>query len=64
MAAHEVVPQPGTVYSVGPANAACPASLLNALHYPVEAVCMACGKRIVCDRMVLGRWRHEERRPS
>jgi hypothetical protein len=59
---HEIVPQRRTAYSIGPRYAGNPADLRNALHYPVEAVCR-CGKRIVCDRMILGEWRHEEREP-
>lgn len=60
-AGHEIVPQRGTAYSVGPSFAGNRADLRNALHYPVEAVCL-CGQRIVCDRLVLGGWRHEERK--
>ena len=61
---HEIVPQPGTVYSVGPRNAGNPASLGNPLHHPVEAVCW-CGLRIVRDAAAGAgsAWRHEEREP-
>ena len=58
---HEIVPAPGSAYSVGPSRAGNPADLRNALHYPVEAVCGACGRRVVCDDWLLGKWRHEDR---
>jgi hypothetical protein len=57
---HEIVPQPGTSYSIGPSRAGNPADLRNALHYPVEAVCL-CGTRITCARLVRGEWRHDPR---
>ena len=34
--------------------------LYNATHYPVEAVCMACGRQIRCDGWLLGEWHHVE----
>lgn len=58
---HEAAPEPDTIYSVGPYNGTNRANLRNALHYPVEAMCLTCHKRIVCDRMVACDWKHEAR---
>lgn len=58
---HEIVPKPGTVYSIGPSRAGREADLRNSLHYPVEALCAECGERVTCDGYLLGRWRHEPR---
>ena len=63
-AGHAITPVAESAYIVGPRNAGRRANLRNALDYPVEAVCLECGGRIVCDRMLIGpeaEWRHEER---
>ena len=62
---HEIIPAVDSAYVIGPEFAGRPANLRNPFHYPVEAVCSACGRRIVCERMLLigpeGDWRHEDR---
>lgn len=60
---HEIVPRPGSIYSVGPRNAGRPANLGNDLHHPVEGNCRNCGRRIVRDAIIgdRSRWQHEDR---
>jgi hypothetical protein len=36
-----------------------PADLRNPAHYPVVAVCLACGGAIFCERMMFCEWRHD-----
>ena len=62
---HEIVPVPGSMYSVGPRNAGRPANLGSDLHHPVEARCDHCGRRIVRDAVIGDRskWAHEDRKP-
>lgn len=57
---HEVIPRRGTARSTAGPNAGQRADLRNALHFPVEAVCAGCGKRIGCDRWLHGKWAHRE----
>jgi hypothetical protein len=52
---HEIVPEPGTVRSVRSGE---PADLNNPLHYPIEAICIACGQPIRTERWLLAEWRH------
>lgn len=58
---HAIEPLPGTAYSVGPYNAGREADLQNPMHYPVEAVCRGCKKRIVTERYAAAGWEHQER---
>jgi hypothetical protein len=53
---HEILPLGGTAYQVGKSL---PASLHNPYHYPVEARCERCMRRVVCDGYHAD-WRHEE----
>jgi hypothetical protein len=53
---HEILPLGGTMYQVGKSL---PASLHNPFHYPVEARCERCMRRVVCDGYHTD-WRHEE----
>jgi hypothetical protein len=52
---HEIVPEPGTVRSVRSGE---PADLKNPLHYPIEAICIACGQPVRTERWLLAGWRH------
>jgi len=61
---HEIVPVVGSAYTIGPEWAGRVADLRDARHYPVEAVCATCTRRVVCLRLLSGpdgEWRHEER---
>lgn len=63
---HEGAPKPGTCFSIAPSpNAPNPADLMIRSHFPVEALCMGCGGRVVAREALpvgnAGRWRHEER---
>lgn len=58
-----IAPVPGSAYFVGPDWAGRPADLGNDLHYPVEALCRRCGRRIVRDA-ARGAWGHEDREPG
>ena len=62
---HEGAPKRGTCFSIAPSkNEDCPADLMEYAHYPVEALCMGCGRRVVAREPLpignSGRWRHEE----
>ena len=52
---HEIIPEPGTARRVRDGQ---PADLKNPLHYPIEAICMACGQPIRIERFYLAEWRH------
>jgi hypothetical protein len=54
---HEVVPQPGTVQR----EDGQPGSVLRPLHYPLVAVCLACGRPVRCERYFLADWYHLDR---
>lgn len=58
---HRIEPIPDSWYSVGPANAGNRANLRNALHYPVEAMCRTCRRRIVAAQFLACDWVHEDR---
>ena len=63
---HEGAPKRGTCFSIAPStNAGNPADLMIASHFPVEALCMGCGSRVVAREALpignAGRWLHEER---
>lgn len=68
-AVREVLPEPGTVYSMAGPNTGCPARLVNAAHYPVEAVCggpesaCRCGGMIRSEHLYDG-WTHTGRMPG
>lgn len=52
---HEVLPLPGSAYTTEGYNAGLSASLLNPLHYPVEAICGGgCGQVIRCEKFLPG----------
>ena len=40
---HELLIVPGSAYTMAGRNTGQPANLLNAFHYPVEALCRICG---------------------
>jgi hypothetical protein len=52
---HGITPKPGTVRSVRSGE---PADLKDPLHYPIEAICIACGQPIRTERWLLAEWRH------
>jgi hypothetical protein len=56
-ASHEIIPQRGSARLVRDGE---PASLLNPAHYPVEAVCAACGQQVRCDRWLRASWYHTD----
>jgi hypothetical protein len=56
---HEILPLSGTMYQVGKSL---PANLQNPVHYPVEARCERCHRRVVCDQFYSD-WRHEDPQP-
>jgi hypothetical protein len=63
---HEGAPKPGTCFSVAPSvNAGNPADVMIRSHFPVEALCMGCGARVVAHESLPvgagGRWLHEQR---
>lgn len=57
---HEIVPEPGSARRVRSGE---PADLKNPLHYPVGAVCIACGQPIRTERWLLAEWRHTAPEP-
>jgi len=65
---HEIVPQPGTIYSAEGRNTGLPADLRRLHHYPVEALCAGCGEVIRLERYVRigpeGEWQHTGRKPG
>ncbi|HET6187114.1 MAG TPA: hypothetical protein VFE59_08940 [Trebonia sp.] len=60
--AHAITPKRGTAVSL---RTGLPANLTDMMSYPVEAVCLVCGGRVVCEQATSvapdGGWRHEER---
>jgi len=52
---HEIVPKPGSARRVRDSE---PADLTHVSDYPVEAVCLICGRPIRCERWLLAGWRH------
>ena len=54
---HAITPVPGSARQLDGQ----PASLLNPAHYPVEALCIECGRPIRVERYYLADWRHIER---
>jgi hypothetical protein len=52
---HDITPKPGSVRSVRTGE---PADLKNPLHYPVEALCLVCDKKVRNERFYLSEWRH------
>jgi len=65
---HDIVPRPGTAYSVSGGNTGLPANLRNSGHYPAEAQCAGCGEMIRCEQWLPvsadGDWYHTGRRPG
>ena len=60
---HEIVPQPGSVFSLAGHNTGRAARLTNASHYPVEALCMGCDEVIQSPHFYAG-WYHTGRKPG
>jgi hypothetical protein len=63
---HQGAPKRGTCFSIDPSpNAGNPADLLIGWHFPVEALCMGCGARVVARESLPigdgGGWLHEDR---
>ena len=60
--AHAITPKRGTAVSL---RSGLPANLTDMMSFPVEAVCLVCGGRVVCEQAMSlasdGGWRHEER---
>jgi hypothetical protein len=52
---HEIIPEPGSALRVRDGE---PADLTKPSHYPVVAVCLACGRPIRTERWLLAEWRH------
>lgn len=61
---HEVIPVEGSVFRTGAGNASgLRANLNNQAHYPVEAICQACGL-VVESRNLFAGWTHTTRKPG
>lgn len=58
---HRIEPIMDSWYSVGPYNGNNKANLRNQLHYPVEALCRTCKRRIVAAQFLACDWVHEDR---
>ena len=56
--AHEAQPSPPTIRSAGPATAGRVTTGLEPALYPLEALCMICGRPVSIDRFFLGNWEH------
>ena len=54
---HDITPARGTSRRVRDGQ---PADLTRVTDYPVQAVCLECGREIRCDRWVLAEWHHAE----
>jgi hypothetical protein len=60
---HEIIPVAGSARSLD----GMPADLTRPLCYPVEALCMTCGRPVRCDRWLsltpgdAGAWEHIDR---
>lgn len=59
---HEITPKHGTAVSLRTGSLA---RLTDMMSFPVEAECLVCGGRVVCEQALSlaadGGWRHEER---
>jgi hypothetical protein len=51
---HEILPVPGSARQLDGA----PADLLAPMDYPMEALCLACGRPVRCERWLMCEWRH------
>ena len=56
-AGHDITPVKGSARKLD----STPADLTKPLDYPVEAICLVCGRPIREERWFLGEWRHIER---
>ena len=56
-ASHDITPVKGSARKLD----GTPADLNKPMDYPVEAVCLECGRPIREERWFLGEWRHIER---
>jgi hypothetical protein len=54
---HDITPRLGTAYTLTGLRA----SLLEPGDYPVEAVCLECGRPIRCEQYFHGEWYHFDR---
>jgi hypothetical protein len=61
---HKITPKRGTVVSL---RTGLPARMTDMTSFPVEAECVECGGRVVCEHSLSltpdGGWRHEEQSP-
>ena len=54
---HDITPVKGSVRQLD----GTPADLCKPLDYPVEALCLECGRPIRCERWFTGEWVHIDR---
>jgi hypothetical protein len=52
--AHDITPVKGSARQLD----GTPADLTRPSHYPVEALCLVCGREIRCDRWLRSDWYH------
>lgn len=60
---HKVTPVAGSVVRTRAGFGGAPADLLNAAHYPVEAIDAECGEMVRSESIIDG-WTHTGRRPG
>jgi hypothetical protein len=56
---HEITPVRGSARKLDGTRA----DLTRPMDYPVEALCVECGRPVRCDRWLLAEWRHIARFP-